>query len=52
VQNAASLERKVYSVPEEIDNEIARLKLATMGIEIDQLTEEQTKYLDSWNEGT
>ncbi len=52
VQNAASLERKVYSVPEEIDNEIARLKLATMGIEIDQLTEEQAKYLDSWNEGT
>src|SRR5438309_2110609 len=52
VQNAASLERKVYSVPEEIDNEIARLKLATMGIDIDQLSEEQTKYLDSWNEGT
>jgi adenosylhomocysteinase len=52
VQNAASLERKVYGVPEEIDNEIARLKLATMGIEIDQLSEEQVKYLDSWNEGT
>ncbi len=52
VQNAASLERKVYSVPEEIDNEIARLKLATMDVEIDQLTEEQAKYLDSWNEGT
>ena len=52
VQNAASLERKVYSVPEEIDNEIARLKLATMDVEIDQLSEEQAKYLDSWNEGT
>ena len=52
VQNAASLERKVYSVPEEIDNEIARLKLATMGIEIDELSEEQAKYLASWDEGT
>jgi adenosylhomocysteinase len=52
VQNAASLERKVYGVPEEIDNEIARLKLATMGVEIDQLTEEQEKYLASWDEGT
>jgi adenosylhomocysteinase len=52
VQNAASLERKVYGVPEEIDNEIARLKLATMGVEIDQLSEEQAKYLASWDEGT
>jgi adenosylhomocysteinase len=52
VQNAASLERKVYAVPEEIDNEIARLKLATMDVEIDQLTEEQAKYLASWDEGT
>jgi adenosylhomocysteinase len=52
VQNAASLERKVYPVPTEIDNEIARLKLATMGAEIDQLTEEQAKYLASWDEGT
>ena len=52
VQNAAKLERKVYVVPEEIDNEIARLKLATMGVDIDQLTEEQAKYLASWDEGT
>jgi adenosylhomocysteinase len=52
VQNAASLERKVYAVPEEIDNEIARLKLATMGVDIDRLTEEQEKYLASWDEGT
>jgi adenosylhomocysteinase len=52
VANAASLERKVYPVPVEIDNEIARLKLATMGAEIDQLTEEQAKYLASWDEGT
>ena len=52
VENAASLERKVYPVPEEIDNEIARLKLATMGVDIDSLTEEQTRYLASWDEGT
>ena len=52
VQNAASLERKVYPVPDEIDREIARLKLATMGIDIDQLTAEQAKYLASWDEGT
>ena len=52
VQNAASLERKVYPVPAEIDNEIARLKLATMGVEIDRLTAEQAKYLASWDEGT
>jgi adenosylhomocysteinase len=52
VANAASLERRVYPVPEEIDKEIARLKLATMGIDIDQLTEEQAAYLASWDEGT
>jgi adenosylhomocysteinase len=52
VQNAGKLERKVYVVPEEIDKEIARLKLATMGIDIDRLTEEQAKYLASWDEGT
>jgi adenosylhomocysteinase len=52
VQNAASLERKVYVVPKDIDDEIARLKLATMGIEIDQLTDEQATYLASWDEGT
>jgi adenosylhomocysteinase len=52
VQNAASLERKVYVVPDEIDKEIARLKLETMGVEIDKLTDEQAKYLASWDEGT
>jgi adenosylhomocysteinase len=52
VSNGASLERKVYDVPREIDDEIARLKLATMGISIDELTEEQAKYLASWDEGT
>jgi adenosylhomocysteinase len=52
VANAASLERRVYGVPDEIDREIARLKLATMGAEIDTLTDEQASYLASWNEGT
>ena len=52
VQNASSLERKVYAVPDEIDREIARLKLATMGVDIDRLTDEQAKYLASWDEGT
>jgi adenosylhomocysteinase len=52
VDNAAELERRVYPVPDEIDREIARLKLATMGITIDELTEEQASYLASWNEGT
>jgi len=52
VDHAAELERKVYPVPDEIDREIARLKLETMGISIDQLTEEQAKYLASWSEGT
>ena len=52
IQHAAELERKVYPVPPEIDAEIARLKLETMEIAIDQLTEEQAKYLASWDEGT
>src|SRR5213595_2690851 len=52
VQNGSELERRVYPVPAEIDSEIARLKLATMGVEIDTLTEEQAKYLASWDEGT
>jgi len=42
----------VYDVPREIDEEVARLKLAAMGITIDELTEEQQKYLSSWEEGT
>ena len=52
VQHAGELERKVYPVPAEIDKEIARLKLETMGVEIDVLTDEQAKYLASWDEGT
>src|ERR671937_328198 len=51
-QHASELDRKVYPVPPEIDREIARLKLATMGVEIDTLTEEQAEYLASWDEGT
>jgi adenosylhomocysteinase len=52
VANASDLDRRVYPVPPEIDSEIARLKLATMGIELDTLSEEQAKYLASWDEGT
>lgn len=47
-----TLQRKVYPVPGEIDREIARLKLASMGIEIDRLTPEQEHYLSSWEMGT
>jgi len=52
VKNADKLEKRVYSVPPEIDAEIARLKLQAMGIKIDVLTDEQLKYLNSWEEGT
>lgn len=51
-KNADKLENKVYSVPEEIDKEIARLKLEAMGVTIDKLTAQQEKYLNSWEEGT
>ena len=46
------LEPKVYTLPREIDERIARLKLEAMGIRIDELTEEQRRYLESWQEGT
>lgn len=52
VRNADHLEKKVYGVPAEIDREIARLKLAAMGVAIDTLTDQQVKYLNSWEEGT
>jgi adenosylhomocysteinase len=52
VKNGKSLENKVYPVPENIDAEIARLKLKAMGVRIDKLTEAQEKYLASWEEGT
>jgi adenosylhomocysteinase len=51
-KNADKLEKKVYSVPTEIDNEIARLKLDAMGVKIDVLSDEQLHYLNSWEEGT
>ena len=52
VQHAAELQKTVYSVPADIDREIARLKLNGMGITIDTLSAEQTAYLNSWEEGT
>jgi adenosylhomocysteinase len=51
-KNHESLETKVHTVPREIDHEIARLKLASKGIQIDKLTEAQSKYLASWDQGT
>ncbi len=52
VKNASSLKNEVYVVPEDIDREIARLKLEAMGVTIDSLTAEQKKYLASWEQGT
>ena len=52
VKNADKLEKTVYGVPNDIDQEIARLKLESMGIDIDILTPEQEKYLHSWEHGT
>jgi len=52
LKNAAKLKPDVYTIPEKLDREIARLKLAAMGIKIDKLTKDQTKYLSSWEEGT
>ncbi|MBP8644698.1 MAG: adenosylhomocysteinase [Syntrophobacteraceae bacterium] len=52
VKNHKNLKKQVYRVPVDIDKEIARLKLASMGIQIDQLTAEQEKYLSSWEMGT
>jgi adenosylhomocysteinase len=52
VKNYKSLEKKVYTVPQNIDMEIARLKLNAMGVKIDVLTAEQKQYLNSWKSGT
>jgi adenosylhomocysteinase len=49
---AGSMAPAVYDVPRDIDDEIARLKLAAMGVNIDTLTEEQERYLNSWELGT
>ncbi len=51
-QNKGTIKAKVYPVPDDIDKEIARLKLKSMGINIDTLTPEQVKYLASWEQGT
>jgi adenosylhomocysteinase len=52
VKGKAKLEKKVYAVPPEIDRTVASLKLASMGVTIDELTEKQKRYLASWEEGT
>jgi adenosylhomocysteinase len=52
VTRARSLEARVYPVPDDIDKEVARLKLETMGVRIDELTSEQRAYLEEWEEGT
>lgn len=52
IKNKGKLEAKVYQLPQELDNEIASLKLAAMGVSIDKLTAVQKKYLESWKEGT
>jgi len=52
IKNQDSLKKAVYAVPEDIDQTVARLKLAAMGVEIDTLTEEQERYLNSWESGT
>ena len=52
IKNKGKLENKVYTLPESTDIEIAKIKLASMGIEIDTLTDEQSKYLNSWSTGT
>lgn len=52
LRKGKKLQRKVYSVPDDIDDEIARMKLKSMGIKIDKLTAEQKRYLETWEEGT
>lgn len=52
VANRGQLEPRVYPVPVEIDKDVARLKLRAMGVEIDELTAEQERYLSSWEQGT
>ncbi len=52
VQNHSTLKPKVYSVPQELDRRVAKLKLDAMGCKIDKLTPEQEEYLAGWSEGT
>ena len=51
-KNYKTLEKKVYSVPEDIDKYVAKMKLDAMGVRIDKLSPEQERYLSSWQEGT
>ena len=51
-QHAGELKKNVYPVPEELDRQVARMKLASMGFAVDHLTPEQERYLNSWAEGT
>jgi adenosylhomocysteinase len=52
VKHGADLEPKVHTVPEAIDREVARLKLESLGVEVDTLTSDQRRYLHSWEQGT
>jgi adenosylhomocysteinase len=52
VKNHSKLEKRVYSVPEDLDPQVAKLTLESMGVKIDRLTPEQEAYLASWSEGT
>jgi adenosylhomocysteinase len=52
VKNHSKLEKRVYSVPEELDKHVAKMKLESMGVKIDRLTPEQEAYLAGWQEGT
>ena len=52
VKHGKSLDRDVYTLPEELDQKIAEIKLKSLGVKYDTLTERQIKYLSSWNEGT
>jgi adenosylhomocysteinase len=52
VKNKGALEARVLKLPEELDDQIAGLQLKAMGVEIDEFTQEQKDYLDSWEEGT
>jgi adenosylhomocysteinase len=52
VREGKKLEKRVYPVPQTIDEEIAKMKLASMGVKIDTLSPEQRKYLQDWEEGT
>jgi adenosylhomocysteinase len=52
VKHHKTLKAEVYNVPPELDEEVARIKLRTMGVDIDKLTPTQKKYLEAWQEGT